>query len=66
MPDRCDADVFEILGGKLAQHRPIDLIVAESGLVSLEPQAAQPFCDIHQPVSRSADYRPQPAGAHAH
>jgi len=43
-----DAEIFQILRGELGQCLPIDLIVAESGLVSLEPKLPQPVRDIHR------------------
>src|SRR6516164_8698100 len=54
MADRDHTDLFEILRRQLREYLPIDLIVAESGLVPLEAQAAQPNRDVHQSPSSSS------------
>ena len=48
VPYRCHADVRQIIGRQLRQHRPIDFVVAEGGLVSLETLAAQPRRYVHR------------------
>ena len=48
------AQIVEILGRELRQRRPIDLVVAERDRVSLETQAAQPLCYVHQDPPRSS------------
>jgi hypothetical protein len=63
--DQADAKILQILGRQARQYPCVDLVCTERRLVLLEPELPQPFCDIHRPLSRSANYRPQPAGAHA-
>src|SRR5215472_10028285 len=42
------ADVLEIIGRQLQQHSPIDFVLTERSLVSLEAQAVQPCRHVHQ------------------
>ena len=46
---RRHADVLQIVGRQLGQHCPIDFVVAEGRLVSLEAQSAQPCRNVQQP-----------------
>ena len=52
--DLRDADILQVIGGQLRQHRAIDRVVAKGGFVLLQPQASQPVCDIHAAPSRMA------------
>ena len=47
MADRRHADADQVVGGQLGQYLGVDIVVAESLLVLLEPQTAQPGCDVH-------------------
>jgi len=49
-----DAEILEIFRGELGQRLPIDLVVAERDRVSLETQATQPLCYVHQKPPRSS------------
>jgi class 3 adenylate cyclase len=50
-----DAEIFQILRRELGQRLPIELVVAERGLVSFETQAPQPRRQVHQaPPSSSS------------
>src|SRR6516162_3096045 len=67
-------DVLEIIGRQLRQHFPIDFVIAEVGLVSLETHSAQPGRYVHRrlpfnptlsspavgqnPIRRGSDGRP--------
>jgi hypothetical protein len=59
---RRHADVLEIIGRHLRQHGPIDFVIAEVGLVSLEAQAAQPRRYVHRRLPLTLLYPPQPPG----
>jgi hypothetical protein len=48
VPDEADAEILEVVSCQLRQHCPIDFVLAKSGLVSLETQAAQPRRYIHR------------------
>jgi hypothetical protein len=65
MTNRCDAELAEILAGQPAQYLPINVIVAERGRISLEPEAAQPFGHNHRScpgtASLSKHYTPDAA-----
>jgi len=50
MADRGDAKFFEIVGRQLRQDAQVDLVLAESLLVSLQPEAPQPAPDVHRVV----------------
>ena len=50
MADRGDAQLAQILGSQPPQYVAVDIIVAECGRVSFEPQPAQPRCYIHTVV----------------
>ena len=43
-----DAKILEILRSKLRQRLPVDLVLAKSGLVSLEAKTLQPFGHINR------------------
>jgi len=62
MADRRDAKLAQVLGRQTVQNLPIDVVIAEGGRVSFEPEAAQPFCNIHsirpKLARRGADYIP--------
>jgi hypothetical protein len=45
--DRSYAEFPKIVGRQIAQHRAVDFVAAESGLVLLQPEAAQPSFDVH-------------------
>ena len=47
MADRGHADADQVVGRQLRQHLGVDVVVAERLLVLLEPQTAQPGCDVH-------------------
>jgi hypothetical protein len=47
MSDQADADVREILGGQLRQHRSIDRVVAKRLFVLLQPETVEPRRYIH-------------------
>jgi len=48
------AEFLQILGSELGERLPIDLIVAEGKLVSLEAEATQPDRYVHQAPSNLA------------
>jgi hypothetical protein len=50
MADRGDAKFFQIVGRQLRQDAQIDLVLAESLLVSLQPESPQPAPNIHRVV----------------
>jgi hypothetical protein len=50
VPDRRDADFFEVVRGQAREHPPIDLVVAECRRVALQPQIFQPCRHVHAPV----------------
>ena len=50
MADRGDAKFFQIVGRQLRQDAQVDLILAESLLVSLQPEAPQPAPNVHRVV----------------
>ena len=45
-----DAELFQILGGQLRQYPQVDLVLAESLLVSLQPEPPQPAPNVHRVV----------------
>jgi hypothetical protein len=45
--DQADAEVPEIVGGQLRQHRGIDLVVAKGLFVLLQSEAVEPRRDVH-------------------
>jgi len=47
---RNHADVPQIIGRQLGQHCPIDFVVAEGLLVSLQPKPLQPAPDVHHVI----------------
>src|SRR5215472_6696123 len=51
VPYRRYADVPQIIGCQFRQYRPIDFVVPEVGLVSLETQAPQPCPYVHRGMS---------------
>src|SRR6266446_8008075 len=57
MPDQTDAEVLQILGRQARQYPCVDLVRAERRLVLLEPEAPQPFPDIHRRHAPSSDDR---------
>src|SRR5215472_4971930 len=59
---RRHADVLQIIGRQLRQHCPIDFVIAEGGLVSLETQAAQPRRYVHRRLPLTLVYPPRPPG----
>jgi len=46
MPDRCDAEPSQIIGGQLGQHLAIDVVGREGRRVLPETEPAQPIGDI--------------------
>jgi hypothetical protein len=60
MAHQADAEILQVLGRQASQYPCVDLVLAEGRLVLGEPETPQPFCDIHRPLSRSANYRPNP------
>ena len=50
MADRGDAKFFQIVGRQLRQDAQVDLVIAESLLVSLQPEPAQPAPNVHRVV----------------
>ena len=50
MADRGDAKFFQIVGRQLRQDAQVDLVLAESLLVSLQPEPPQPAPNIHRVV----------------
>jgi hypothetical protein len=57
---RRHADVSQIIGRQLRQYCPIDFVIAEGGLVSLETQAAQPRRHVRRRVPLTLLYPPSP------
>jgi hypothetical protein len=47
MANRGDPKLAKVLGRQPAQYFPVNVVVAERGLILLEPEAAQPFAYIH-------------------
>src|SRR6516165_950387 len=45
---RRHADVLQIIGRQLREHRPIDFVLAKGGLVSLQTKAPQPGRYVHR------------------
>ena len=45
--DEADADIPEIIGGQLRQHRGVDLVVAKSLFVLLQSEVVEPRRDIY-------------------
>jgi len=54
MADRGDAKFFQILGRQLRQVAQVDLVLAESLLVSLQPEPPQPAPDVLVSFRRSS------------
>ena len=54
LADRHYTDLPEVLRGQPRQYRPIDLVIAESGLVSLEAQTLEPRRYVHRLPSSSS------------
>ena len=55
MTDRSNSECDQIIGRQAGHNRGVDIVVAEGGRVTLETQAAQPHCDVHQaPPSSSS------------
>ena len=50
MADRGDAKFFQIVGRELRQDAQVDLVLAESLLVSLQPEPPQPAPNVHRVV----------------
>jgi len=50
MADRGDAKFFQIVGRQLRQDAQVDLVVAESLLVSLQPEPPQPTPNVHRVI----------------
>jgi len=50
MADRGDAKFFQIIGRQLRQDAQVDLVLAESLLVSLQPEPPQPPPNVHRVV----------------
>src|SRR5277367_4125112 len=64
MPDGGDAKLFEVFARQLRQYLSVDFIVAKSGLVLLQAEAAQPIRDVHtrssnEPGSMMVPARPR-------
>jgi len=47
MADRRNTELAQILNRQPAQNLPINVVVTEHGLISLEPKAAEPFGHFH-------------------
>ena len=47
MADRGDAKFSQIVGRQLRQDSQVDLVLAESLLVSLQPEPPQPAPNVH-------------------
>jgi hypothetical protein len=52
MADRGHPDADQILGRQPRQQLRVDIILAESQLVLLEPEPPQPLCNIHRRHAR--------------
>ena len=50
MADRGDAKFFQIVGRQFRQDAQVDLVLAESLLVSLQPESPQPAPNVHRVV----------------
>jgi hypothetical protein len=50
MADRRDAKFFQIVGRQLRQDAQIDLVLAESLLLSLQPEPPHPAPNVHRVV----------------
>jgi hypothetical protein len=50
MADAGNAEVLEVVAGQIGQEIDVDLVVTERLLVALEPEAAQPVPDFHDPT----------------
>src|SRR5215471_13444973 len=50
MADRGDAKFFQIVSRQLRQDAQVDLVLAESPLVSLQAEPLQPAPDVHRVV----------------
>src|SRR5262249_43117732 len=48
VPDRCNAELTQILARESAQNLPINVLVTKPGPILFEPESAQPFGHIHR------------------
>jgi hypothetical protein len=55
--DRCHAERLQILARQPAQNLLVNVVVAERGQISFEPEAAQPFGHIHRNCIGTASLR---------
>src|SRR6516165_1721125 len=62
VPNEADAEILEVVSCQLRQQCPIDFVLAKSGLVLLETQAAQPRRYVHRRLPLTLVYPPQPPG----
>ena len=49
-PDQGNAEILQVIGRQARQHLLIDLVLAESLLVSLQPEPPQPAPNVHRVV----------------
>src|SRR5271165_1831996 len=54
MADGGDAEILEIVERQLRQHRIVDIVVAEGGLVLPEAQRSEPAPDVHPSILKRA------------
>src|SRR6516162_10149351 len=47
VPDEGDAEVPQVVGGQLRQHRGVDRVVAKPRFVLLQAETVEPGCDVH-------------------
>ena len=53
MADRCDAELLEVVRGKIGQNIGGDRILTERRRVSFQPQLSQPLRNVHRPLDGS-------------
>ena len=50
MADQANAEILQVIGRQTGQHLLVDLVLAESLLVSLQPEPPQPAPNVHRVV----------------
>jgi len=48
--DQGNAEILQVIGRQTRQHLLVDLVLAESLLISLQPEPAQPAPNVHRVI----------------
>jgi hypothetical protein len=59
VPDKIDADIFQIVACEAWQEAGIDRVISEISRVLLQAQAAQPHLDVHWKLHHIGEHAPE-------